>query len=163
VDSGIDAPIDSGSGGDGNSCGPYTPPICGTTPCDLHTNICCLTLSLAGRCLSKDDGGTCNSATEVTIQCSDECECPTGDVCCGVRNGLTATTECQAVPTGGHCQPYPQTATTASAQFCARSAECTLGDECIYQTCTLGANLYFCGLQTQSPFNCVPFEGGAGD
>lgn len=134
-------------------------PTCGTgataTQCDLHTNICCVQLDLVSRCVPKD-GGACNS-NEVAVGCLQACECPGPDgVCCGVDQGLVVQSACQSVPTGGHCQPYPQTDAGASAQFCKVSSECVNGDECIAQTCELGANLNICGLQNQKPFNCMP-------
>jgi hypothetical protein len=98
--------------------------------------------------------GTCTS-NEVKVGCLQACECGAGTVCCGVLNGAIVDSECQAVPANGHCQPYPQTSTQASAQLCKVTSECIGGQSCISQTCVLGAKLNICGLQSQAPFNCT--------
>ena len=145
-----------------------TLPLCGTTPCDLRDNICCVSISLTptGRCLSKADGGTCKG-NEATVSCLHQaCDCTGGQVCCGVARGSTTfipnvTSGCQAVPSGGNCQPYPdvttEAGTIASAQLCKQSAECENSQSCIAQTCLppiVNAKLSMCGLQSQAPFDC---------
>jgi hypothetical protein len=143
-----------------STCGPYVAPNCGAGSdggllyCDLRTNTCCLTLSLVGRCLP--NGGTCTKS-EVTVGCSNACDCTGGEVCCGVENGIAATTSCQSVSSGGKC---PAPAGSGAAQFCTVDSECLNGAGCIPQTCTFGANLNICGLQSQSPFNCTVRDAG---
>jgi hypothetical protein len=151
----------SEAGDAGFSCGPYTVPLCGVTdagadlPCDLHDNFCCLTFALVGRCLPKDGGGGTCTSDEVNVGCAQACECGGGQVCCAVQDGLSYSTGCQPVAPGGHCQPYPQTCTTASAQLCVSGSECVGNEGCIPQTCVFGANLNICGIQSESPFNCA--------
>jgi hypothetical protein len=103
------------------------------------------------------DGGTCSS-NEVTVGCIQACDCPGSEVCCASENGVTAQSQCQAVPAGGQCQA---TSNGAAAQFCKYTSECVNGAACIPQTCALGANLNFCGLQSQAPFNCTVRDAGA--
>ena len=136
-------------------CTGYMPPTCGSAVCDLRSNTCCVTLAGAARCVPGANA-KCMS-NEVTGHCQYICDCATpGTVCCAVGNTVTQTlaTECQAVPKGGHCSPYPQTSTTASAQLCALSAECRNSEQCLKQTCIYNTTLYICGLQTQDPFYC---------
>jgi hypothetical protein len=46
------------------------------------------------------------------------------------------------------------------AQLCSVSPECVNGQACTAQTCAGGANLSLCGIQSQSPFNCMPRDAG---
>jgi hypothetical protein len=135
------------------SCDPYNVPMCGTTPCDLRSNTCCVDLNANARCIPGANA-MCNT-NEATGHCLYECECPTGQVCCGVENSLVGVvqTSCQTVPDGGHCSPYPQTSIQASAQLCHFNSECTQ-DQCITQTCIYNIVVQVCGLQSQYPFNC---------
>jgi hypothetical protein len=161
VDSGADAETDDG--GDamvtladaGNSCPNYVAPFCGTSPCDLRFNTCCVTFSLDTRCIPGIHA-SCNS-NEATLHCTQACECGGGDSCCGVENTILGVvqTECQNVPDGGLCNPHPQTTTEASAQLCVDTSECKNGEACIKQSCIYGAMLSVCGLQSQDPFDCM--------
>jgi hypothetical protein len=54
---------------------------------------------------------------------------------------------------GGSCTPPSSGYSTA--QLCEQSAECKNGQPCIPQTCVFGAKFKFCGLQSQSPYNCT--------
>jgi hypothetical protein len=152
-DGGSDA--DSSSSSPPNACVNYVAPMCGTTPCDLRSNTCCISLTLETRCIA-GVSASCKS-TEAAVHCLQACECPDNGVCCGVDNTLVGfvESECQAVPAGGLCNPHPQTATQASEQLCKTDAECTNGQGCISQTCIDGAMLNICGLQSQDPFDCV--------
>ena len=149
-----------GAGDDGpdaaaSTCVSYTPPACGTTPCDLRTHTCCVTFSLQARCLA---GANAKCASnEASIHCQQACECSGGQVCCGVMNKIVGVVQsvCQSVPSGGLCVPNPQTVSQASAQLCTETAECQNGQPCVSQTCIYGANVKVCGLQSQAPFNCV--------
>jgi hypothetical protein len=123
-------------------------------PCDLRSNTCCVDLNFNARCIPGADA-KCNS-NEATGHCLQECECPTGTVCCGVENTLVGVvqTSCQNIPDGGHCSPYPQTSYSASAQLCAFNSECKNGEDCITQTCIYNVVVQVCGLQSQAPFSC---------
>ena len=104
-------------------------------------------------CASKSTG--CTGGLVVTFGCSQACDCPTGQVCCGTENGAAATTSCQTVASGGSCPGGAM-----GAQLCAVDSECANGAGCLAQTCTAGANLNLCGLQSQSPFDCALRDGG---
>jgi hypothetical protein len=131
-------------------CDDYVVTNCGTSPCDLRSNTCCVTLAFATRCL-KGTNAKCNT-NEATLHCSNGCECTGGTSCCGVSNTIAGAiqSECQNVPNGGNCQPYPSTTTMASAQFCKADSQCKNGQGCITQTCTysgVSATFDICGLQ----------------
>jgi hypothetical protein len=151
------APMDGGSSDvDAGICGNYVVPLCGTTPCDLHNHTCCVTpFPLAGRCIAGANANCMN--TEATFHCAYACECPQGQVCCGIIDTLVGfgTASCQTIGQGGFCPPHPNTASQAAAQLCKVDAECTNGQPCIAQTCVYGAMFHFCGLQSQSPYNCT--------
>jgi hypothetical protein len=145
------------------NCPNYVAPPCGgpndTSPCDLRSNTCCITLTLQERCIP-GAAAKCNS-NEAAIHCANACDCSGGNVCCGVANVLVGAvqTVCQSIPDGGLCNPHPATNTQASAQLCnvnAAMPECKNGQNCIAQTCEYGANLSICGLQSQDPFDCIP-------
>jgi hypothetical protein len=178
------ASTDSGTGPDGSGLGDgsglmsddggvnacpstYTPPLCGTTPCDLRTNTCCIQvnidLSLTATCVGGANAA-CNQ-NEVTVHCLQSCECGGTNVCCGVYFKLMGEVEsvCQPIANlvdgdagGLECNPYPQTNTQASAQLCKTDAECENGGSCVAQTCAYGAMLSICGVQSQDPFDCAP-------
>jgi hypothetical protein len=136
----------------------YVPIPCGVDAgdtCDLRSSVCCVTLSLQERCLV---GRTTKCASnEASAHCTNACDCPNGQVCCGVVNQLVgiATSGCQTVADGGLCNPHPPTNTQASAQLCNVDAECKNGQPCIFQTCAFGAMFHFCGLQTGDPYDCT--------
>lgn len=136
------------------SCDNYTAPMCGPMPCDLRSNTCCVDLSGNSRCIPGANA-RCNP-NEATGHCLQQCECSGGQVCCGVENSIVGVvqTSCQTIPDGGHCPPYPQTATSAAAQLCAFNSECKTGEDCITQTCIYNIVVQVCGLQSQAPFNC---------
>jgi len=165
-------PDDSSSAGDGTesdsgACESYTPPICGTTPCDLRSNTCCITFVLQNpppaRCVP-GASATCNS-NEITAHCLQACECG-GGYCCGqydkihgvVQSVCESESELVAFDGGLNCYPSPETVSSAAAQLCKTDAECQNGQPCISQTCVAGANLSVCGLQSQSPYDCVANE-----
>jgi hypothetical protein len=163
-----DGSSDSSSGGsDGGTdaptaCDPYMPPLCGTVPCDLRSNTCCVQFDLTARCLAGNNA-TCNS-NEATVHCLQACECGGTDVCCGQVNEIlgAATSSCNAVsslvsgPSGAlECPPYPATSEVVGAQLCKTDAECENGASCIAQTCMFGAMLTMCGVQNQSGFMCT--------
>ncbi len=139
----------------------YVAPPCGMaadgtpTTCDLRSNTCCITISLAERCIPGANA-KCNS-NEAAVHCSNACDCFGGNVCCGVINTLVGAVQtiCQDIPDGGLCNPHPPTNTQASGQLCTTDGECKNGQGCIHQTCELGATLNVCGLQSQDPFNCM--------
>jgi hypothetical protein len=60
--------------------------------------------------------------------------------------------ECQLVPDNASCKA--PAAGYITAQLCQQDAECKNGQRCIAQTC-LGATFFFCGLQSEAPFNCT--------
>ncbi len=136
------------------TCVNYVAPMCGVTPCDLRTSVCCVMLDLETRCLPNTMA--CDPMKEASVHCLQACECPNSEVCCGVANTVlgVVTSECQAVPDGGLCNPHPQTNTQASEQLGTTDAECTTGASCLKQTCEFGAVLNLCGLQSQDPFDC---------
>jgi hypothetical protein len=129
--------------------------------CDLRANDCCFnptgfsggTVVGTWSCPPKSTG--CSGVLAVTFGCTQACDCPTGQVCCGTENGSTATTTCQTVASGGSCPGGAM-----GAQLCTVSSECVNGEACIPQSCADGANLSLCGLQSQSPFDCAPRDGG---
>ncbi|MGO9833458.1 MAG: hypothetical protein ACLP1X_04515 [Polyangiaceae bacterium] len=149
------------AGADAGACSSYTPPTCGNGVCDLRSDDCCFnatgisggTIVGTWSCSPKTTG--CSGALSVTFGCSQACDCPSGQVCCGAENGSTATTSCQTVAQGGSCPGGAM-----GAQLCAMSSECVNGEACIPQACAEGANLTLCGVQSQSPFDCGPREGG---
>jgi hypothetical protein len=119
-------------------------PNCGG-PCDLLKNTCCLPGdggADASYCLRNTTSASCG-ANVGTIHCGGVTDCPSGDVCCGTYNQsmMTADTVCQRPP-------------CSLAQFCETNAECSNG-QCISQSCSGGAHVYLCGLQSAAPFNCV--------
>jgi len=153
---------DSGDTDAAPQCGAnYVPPTCGTTPCDLRANKCCITVdfstfTLKGRCVPAAQA--CKSS-EQTVRCLQACECGGDQSCCGVGNQITASvqTVCQSVPNGGFCQPHTDDPNPAQAaeQFCKTDEECKNGQPCIAQTCTTAnAKFSLCGLQSQKPFEC---------
>jgi hypothetical protein len=166
-DSGSNPPGDAGADADASSvipdastpppnvCVNYSPPVCGTTPCDLRTHTCCVSLSLVATCVA-GTGTTACPSNQASIHCLQACECGGTKSCCGVENQIigAVTAECQDVPDPGFCSPHPQTSTQASAQFCKTNAECKNGQDCIAQTCEFGAMFSICGLQSQAPFDC---------
>jgi hypothetical protein len=136
----------------------YLPIPCGTDAgdtCDLRSSTCCVTLSLNERCLIGRNAKC--ASNEASGHCTNACDCPNGQVCCGVINELVgvATASCQSIPDGGLCNPHPPTNTQASAQLCNVDAECRNGQPCIFQTCALGAMFHLCGLQTGDPYDCT--------
>lgn len=156
TDSGLSDDSGDGSGNPAaNTCVNYAVPLCGADPCDLRTSTCCVSLSLQTRCLKKPM--QCDPMMEASLHCLQACECPGGQVCCGVANTIigAVTSECQSIPDGGLCNPHPQTNTQSSEQLCGTDAECTSGQGCIKQTCEYGVTLQICGLQSQDPFDCV--------
>jgi hypothetical protein len=109
-----------------------------------------VTLSFATRCLPGQNAAC--ATNEATLHCSNGCECGGDTVCCGISNTIVGSIQsvCQSVPSGGQCQPYPDTTTTASAQFCKADSQCKNGQGCIHQTCMyMGVTAVFdmCGLQ----------------
>jgi hypothetical protein len=156
----------SGGNGDGGGCSSYPPLVCGGGPCDLGSHTCCVTVQLAERCLA-GTGAVCNSMKEASVHCSNACDCPTGQSCCGTIDLLSDSVQstCQTLNpsvSGGNCPPYPATVSQASGQLCFVDSECQNGQACIYQTCIYGAQFHICGLQSQSPFNCVASPTGDG-
>jgi hypothetical protein len=105
-----------------------------------------------GRCVA-GASATCNSG-EAPFHCRYSCDCPAGDSCCGTLNPTTfnGSATCQAVPNGGSCTPPSN---QVAAQLCEQDEECKNGQPCIAQTCVFGAMFKFCGLQSQSPYNCT--------
>jgi hypothetical protein len=158
MDSGSDGSMDSGSDGYVSYCDTYTSPMCAGGPCDLKTHTCCITFTLAERCLA---GANAKCASnEASVHCATACDCSNGQSCCGVIDTLVGSVEssCQSLSasvSGGNCQPYPETVSQASAQLCALSGECQNGQPCIHQTCVYGAQFYLCGLHSESPYNCA--------
>jgi hypothetical protein len=134
--------------------------ICGTVPCDLKSNICCVDLSGNGSCLANTK--SCPAFT-VTFACVQQTDCPSGQVCCVVATssgGASAKSQCQDVSTtGGKCTPA-DSSQAGSAQMCQTDAECKTGS-CLWQDCsinlsgqTLKPSLTMCGLQNNPPFTC---------
>ncbi len=131
------------------------PQPCGSQPCDLKTSTCCLAqvpanstcVSHGSQCPLLTAGFSCLAA----IDCSSA-----GEVCCGVASAAAASTACQSVASGQACQPATNAAADmGSAQLCVSSAECTMGQQCIEQTCLQGSHLRLCGLHDGAPFNCT--------
>jgi hypothetical protein len=138
----------------GADCTNYTIATCsGTTPCDLRSNTCCLTLSLGGSTEACLAGANTSCGSALPDHCRYSCDCPAGESCCGDVNASTfsGSTTCQLVPSGGSCTPPASGYVTA--QLCAEDDECQNGQPCIAQTC-LGGTFYFCGLQSEQPYNC---------
>lgn len=158
-----DSSLDTFDSGDGalppSTCVDYVAPTCGFgKTCDLRYNSCCVNANLQARCVAKP--GSCE-ASEDTVACTQACECPGSQVCCGYYFQLMQVvgSSCQTVAPGGLCKPNPQTNTQASAQLCGTQAECTQ-NACINQTCVDGVTLSVGGLQSQDPFDCVANEAG---
>jgi hypothetical protein len=112
-------------------------PLCGTTPCDLRTNTCCLPTDggVSGAECKPGASAMCSAGT-ATFHCQQMSDCAKGDVCCGVYDlsAGTAQTQCQS----GSCQ---------IAQFCKTNAECRNGQSCTEQLCQGQAMLQLCGVQ----------------
>jgi hypothetical protein len=141
----------SGSSGSSGSTtvsgdGGYVVRKCGSTPCDLRSNTCCLPADgglNASYCVS--GVSTSCGTDQATYHCLESDDCPTsGDLCCGTYDlaTLTAATVCQS---GGSC---------ASVQFCGSDSECS-GTSCIAQSCSGVSPLHLCGLQTEAPYKCT--------
>ncbi len=133
-------------------CDDYKVTPCGSAPCDLRSNTCCVSeTTFATRCLPGTNAAC--TTKEATLHCSNGCECSDGKVCCGISNTIAGSIQsvCQAVPNGGQCSPYPPTSTQASAQFCKADSQCKNGQGCIHQTCTyegVSGTFDICGLQS---------------
>lgn len=142
----------------GDDSGTYVGPVCGVQadagPCDLRSNTCCSTSALIGTCLP------CANAKcptdQATIHCLQSLECGPGLSCCGDILTLfgEVKSSCKSVPDGGTCPYVPWTATQIGVQLCKSDAECKNGQPCVHQTCTMGAVLDMCGLQSAAPLNC---------
>ena len=109
---------------------------CGTTPCDVATQFCCITDGGAKQTCDTDppDSGkpppaTCTTGSKAF--CDEAADCPSGQLCCGFvgAGGGFATTCAASCGTG--------------IQFCRGSAECTSGS-CVVQQCR-GENVETCG------------------
>ncbi|HLK41128.1 MAG TPA: hypothetical protein VKU41_30465 [Polyangiaceae bacterium] len=153
---------DASTGSSGSAtldCSGDMPPNCGAQAsaqvCDLKTNTCCIDGNFNGTCLSGASTTCPNPTATAAFHCLQACDCPTGQVCCGVVVKATnnVSTQCQTVANGGSCMPV-DTANQGSAQICASTAECKNGQACMMQTCTQGAMLKLCGLQSGQPFMC---------
>jgi hypothetical protein len=140
----------SGSSGSSGSTtvsedGGYVVRKCGSTPCDLRSNTCCLPADgglNASYCVSGVNT-TCGT-DQATYHCLESDDCPTsGDLCCGTYDlaTLTAATVCQS----GAC---------SSVQFCGSDSECQ-GASCIAQSCSGISPLHLCGLQKEAPYKCT--------
>jgi len=112
-------------------------PLCGTTPCDLRTNTCCVPTDggVSGAQCKPGTSAACSAGT-ATFHCQQMSDCANGDVCCGVYDLLagTAQTQCQS----GSCQ---------IAQVCKTNGECRNGQPCTEQLCQGQATLQLCGVQ----------------
>jgi hypothetical protein len=135
-------------------------PLCdATNPCDLTKNTCCVGITGAGTCTTGHNG--CGGALDATLECVEDTDCPTNQVCCGFfdMSAGMAGSKCQDVSGNGNkCSPAP-TATQDSVQFCQKTCECKDGSECIPQNCNVGlpipAHLTMCGLQQMGSYNCT--------
>jgi hypothetical protein len=149
--SGDDASTDSGGAS-------YVGPVCGSQagagPCDLRSNTCCLTSTLEGTCLPCANA-VCPSS-QATVHCLQSLECPAGQSCCGDILTLFGEVKSSCVTLGpsGTCPFVPWTTLQLGMQLCKTDAECKNGQPCIHQTCTMGAMLDMCGLQSAAPLNC---------
>ncbi len=174
VDGGSSSGGDDASDGSGgpdatafNDSGiPYVAPVCGAqsgaTGCDLRTNICCLTQTLAGTCIPK--GGSCPSG-QASVGCLQAAECPLGQSCCGVIEDIQGAviSSCRNVAQGGNCPyaPYAAISLYQGVQLCKTDAECKNVTDagtpqlCIHQTCYMGAMLSMCGVQSTAPLSCA--------
>lgn len=159
--SGSGGMMDSGSDAAPNACDSYTPPLCGTVPCDLRSNTCCVLFTLQNpppaRCVP-GAAAVCDKSKEVTVHCLHACDCQ-GENCCGLYDKIHGVVQSVCQPdselVGGNCFPSPPTAVVTSAQLCKVDSECQNGQPCIDQTCIYGAHLSICGLQSQDPFKCM--------
>jgi hypothetical protein len=141
----------------GSDCSSFVPGTCASATCDFRSNTCCVNLSGGSSpCLSGVDA-SCPASTTIDYapaHCRYSCDCPAGQSCCGELNLslLKGAVECQLVPDNGSCvAPGPGYIT---AQTCASDEECKNGQPCVAQSC-FGTTYYFCGLQSQAPFNCT--------
>jgi hypothetical protein len=135
----------SGSAGSGDA-GTYMVRNCAATPCDLRLKTCCWPGDAgidASYCI---EGNTVNCGADIiTYHCLSNVDCPkSGDLCCGVYDltAMTASTACQA-------------SCGSNVQFCEGDPECGKGVKCVSQSCQGVSPLHFCGLQSQSPYNCT--------
>ncbi len=154
-------------------------PVCGSTPCDLTSNVCCVSAQGDGSCLKA--GSTCpdtvilgSSFPQAQFDCLQASDCPAGDVCCGVATDATNTasagSNCQDISSTGQCSPVASgsQSKSGSAQLCQTDAECKNKQTCQWQVCDVqtpyGAaspNLTMCGPQTGAPFNCKACPGSS--
>ncbi len=151
-----DSGEDSMTSNDSGACANYTSPTCNGAPCDLRTHTCCITVQLLERCVD-NAVGKCNS-NEAAVHCSQACDCPSGQSCCGTIDTLLGSVQSQCTSlnpsvNGGACEP--NNVSQVSGQLCAVDGECENGGACVYQTCIYGAMLHLCGVQSQSPFDCA--------
>jgi hypothetical protein len=155
----------SGSGSSGGFIEASSGPLndgsvhyCGSTPCDLKSNTCCVSDVLIGMCVPHGQSCPANNAA---FNCLGEADCTTaGQVCCGRADSVaeTAETLCATPLSGG--SPCNNGASDVSAQICESTAECQNGLPCIAQTCNVSSSLpavhlAMCGLQSAAPFNCT--------
>jgi hypothetical protein len=146
-------------------------PLCGSTACDLHSNVCCVSALAAGSCLAA--GSTCpesDNYPQAQFDCLQASDCPCGQVCCGIANdsnsSASAGSNCQDISATGACSPVADAGAqskSGSAQLCQTDAECKNGMKCSWQVCSVTTpysatpampNLTMCGLQSAAPFNC---------
>jgi hypothetical protein len=125
--------------------GGYVVRNCAATPCDLRSKTCCLPSDGGYDASYCVEGNTLNCGADIiTYHCLGAVDCPkSGNLCCGIYDltAMTASTACQ-------------TSCGSNPQFCFVDGECAKGVKCLSQSCQGVSPLYFCGLQSQSPYNC---------
>ncbi len=109
--------------------------MCGSTPCDRTTSVCCVGVDDAGSgTVMCAPTGQCPSGSPIVASCSSAASCTNHEVCCLEKVGPDmAIASCQL--DCGSSAP--------SLELCATSAECASGDTCQSLEAT-GININAC-------------------
>jgi hypothetical protein len=151
-------------------------PLCGSTPCDLSSHVCCVNYLGDGTCLAS--GSTCPTSgnlPQAQFECLQASDCTCGKVCCVIAQDTagasSAGSSCQDISATGACSPVADAGSASkagSAQLCQTNAECKNDLTCSWQACDVQTpygpakpNLTMCGGQTEAPFNCAPCPGSS--
>lgn len=106
----------------GAACNPGVV-TCGSSPCDVPSNVCCERLGQSTGTCSPASTGCADGGLEVTVSCDEVGDCPAGTVCCDELISQKCETACP-VNMGG-----------SAVQLCKSDSECTNGMPCSRFAC----------------------------